>query len=158
MRDRSAVDVFEFSSDWHTVRNTGNRYTRAGEGFANVMRGGFSLDRWVRRQDYFSHFGLHHVLSEPVKPKVGRTDPIDRRQTSMQDEVLTVVTGRRLNRYHIGWRFNDAKQSGIAFHVAAYAAGLGFRQVSTYATLTNISNRVDDRTGQGPSALAITLQ
>src|ERR1700733_8601946 len=98
MRQRAAVDEFEFAAERHAVREPRCAYFGTKRDLREQVRGSFSLDRRIRRDDQLAKLPLAQSCCELVEAKFLGPGTVKRRQTPEQDEVQTAVSGRLLDR------------------------------------------------------------
>src|SRR5215468_2232810 len=98
MHDRAAVDVLELAADGHAVRNPRQSHTVRLQHFAHVVCRGFTFDGRVRREDDLIDAARCDQALEGVECERIGADAVDRRQPTVQYEVVPAITAGVLDR------------------------------------------------------------
>ncbi len=114
MRERAAVDEFEFAAERHAMRETRRAHARPARDLGEQMRGRLAFDGGVRRDDQLAYLAFGESGGEQVESEFLRPHAVERRQPAEQHEITTAEAGRLLDRELVDRRLDDTEQLRVA--------------------------------------------
>src|SRR3546814_5279644 len=91
-------------------------------------------------------------------PRSTRTYTLFPSTTLVRSEVQATVTGRLFDHQAIGRRFHRAQLLRVARGAGAGGAGLGFAEVAAARAVADAFDRLGQRVGQPPAAIALAFE
>src|SRR6476469_1229659 len=158
MRQRAAVDVFEFAAERYAMRETTRPHAVLARELREVMRGRLAFDGRVGGDDQFLHFTFAQARVETVEAEFARADAVQRTEPPLQQEVQAAVTGRLLDRESIRGRFHRAQQVRVARATGAGGADLALAEVAAAHAVADALDRRGEGIGEALPTGAIPLE
>ncbi|ADD76199.1 Hypothetical Protein PANA_1032 [Pantoea ananatis LMG 20103] len=155
---RGAIDHFQFTAHRNPMRNTARVDAILSAQFSDVVRGSFTFNRGIGRQNHFVKRFVFQPLFQSVKTNIGWTNTVQRRKMPHQHEIAAGKLPGLLNSMDVCRALNHADLTilltpGIGANGANFLLGEG----AAIGTVADFRHRPGQGLRQTHSATPIAL-
>src|SRR5690242_3391435 len=158
MRQRAAVDVFQFAAQRHAVGQPGRAHATGTRQLREVVRGRVTFHGGIGGDDHLLDLALAQAPGQFRQPQFFRPEPVQRRQPAHQHEVLATITGGLLDRRQFGRRLDHAQHLSITTGTGAQRAQRLLAEIAATLAVADLLHRLRHHPRKPRPALALALK